>query len=182
MKKQTTLTTIALFMASLLYAQPSPTTIPEGFTTGEVTLADNTVVTGAIKDNIRKKGEVVLLTGTKKTKYKAGDINGARIGKSHYIAQNYTFYEVLLQGNSVTLLRKANEPSGVQTNGPDAVIVNSEGSIDDLFIKKIGETSLQILTKKNVKDVLGKLCGDCASSVEPGKFDAESVKKLLSGL
>jgi hypothetical protein len=180
MKKVFNLFVFALVLNLAVYAQPSPINDPNQAVSGQVVLPNNTTITGSIKDNIRKKGELTVINGDTKTKYKAGDINSAQIGSSQYITWNYTFYEVIWQGKNLTLLRKANEPAGVQYNGSDAVTVVSDGNIDDLFIKKNSESSLQILTKKNAKDVLGKICSSCAASVDATKWNVESAKKALA--
>ncbi len=172
MKKVLVAMGICFFMqASSLHAQNS-TASPEA----QVVLANNETVSGAVTDNIRKKGELIMLINGKKTKFKAGDITSVRIGASNYITSNYTFYEVIHKGKNLTLLRKASEPSGLQYNGSDAVVVTSQGDIDDLFIKKENNTP-QLLTKKNAKEILG----DCAAGVETGKFDVDAVKKAVEG-
>lgn len=169
----------SLLQLSALHAQPAPASDPSGFTNGQVVLPDNSTVTGSVKDNIRKKGEVTLVNEGKTTKYKAADINSVRIGNVLFITSNYTFYELIWEGKNISLLRKANEPSGVQYNGSDPVVISSEGSIDDLFIKKTGDASLQLLTKKNVKEVLGGICSNCVTAIDATKFDAASVKKAV---
>lgn len=170
-----------LLQTSAIYAQPSTINDPAQAVSGQVVLPDNSAVTGSIKDNIRKKGELIVISGDKKTKYKASDITSAQVGSSQYITWNYTFYEVISLGKNLTLLRKANEPAGVQYNGSESVTVVSEGKVDDLFIRKNGDASLQILTKKNVKEVLGKICSTCVASIDDTKFDAESAKKAVAG-
>jgi hypothetical protein len=174
MKKILQLFAIALLLQATAYAQPVPSTGPggDGQASGQITLTDNTVLSGSIKDNMRKKGEVILLTDGKKTRYKAGEVSSVQIGNTHFITSNYTFYEVVYEGKTLQLLRKASEPQGLQYNGADAAVVSSEGDIDDLFVKKNGGT-LTLLTKKNSKDVLP----GCA--VDVAKFDAESVKKAI---
>ncbi len=174
MKKSLSMIAIALGLSAAAYAQPTPAANASAVN-GQVVLFDNSTITGTIQDNIRKKGEVVIVANGKKTKYKAADISSVLIGTIRYITHNYTFYEVVSEGKNVTLLRKANEPSGVQYNGSDAISITSEGNVDDLFIRKAGAGSLQLLTKNNVKEVLGA----CATGFDSGKFDSESVKKLV---
>jgi len=180
MKKFASLIVIALYLqVSAVNAQPSPTSSTDEFISGQIVLPDNSIVSGSLKENIRKKGEVIVLNGEKKTKYKAGDISSVNIGNARFLIYNYTFYEVISEGRNITLLRKANEPSGVQYNGSDAIVISSEGDIDDLFIRKTGDASLQLLTKKNLKEVLGKICSTCVAAIDNSKFDAESVKKAV---
>ncbi|MBL7738819.1 MAG: hypothetical protein JNK14_06335 [Chitinophagaceae bacterium] len=176
MKRTFSLIAFSLLLHAVVMAQPAGD--PEATVSGQITLPDNSTVSGSIKDNIRKKGELVVVNGGKKTKYKAGEINGAQVGAVNYLTWNYTFYEILWQGTTLTLLRKANEPAGVQYNGSDAVVVSSEGNVDDLFVRKKGEASLVLLTKKTAKEVLGKLCSSCAGSMDA--FDTEAAKKALA--
>lgn len=174
MKKILQLCTLALLLHANAYAQPSPSTSPgpDGFTNGQITLTDNSTVSGPVKDNMRKKGEVILQADGKKTRYKAGEVSAIQIGNTNFITSNYTFYEVVYKGKTIELLRKASEPQGLQYNGADAAIISSEGNIDDLFVKK-SDGSLVLLTKKNSKDVLP----NCA--VDVAKFDIETIKKAV---
>ncbi|HEX2629647.1 MAG TPA: hypothetical protein VHM26_11560 [Chitinophagaceae bacterium] len=162
-----------LFVNGINAQQSANPTTADGFVSGQIVLPGGSPLVGSIKESIRKKGEVVLLVDGKKTKYKAGDVASVRIGNTSYITNNYTFYEIVHGGNNVSLLRKASEPS-TQYNGTDAIVVTSEGDIDDLFVKK-GETAMKLVTKKNYKEVLG----DCAGTIEV--FNGENVKKAVEG-
>ena len=175
MKKILSLFALAMLLQATAYAQPSPATNPgqDGFVNGRVTLADNTSLSGSIKDNMRKKGEVILQVDGKKTKYKASELSSVQIGNTHFIASNYTFYEIIYKGKSLELLRKASEPQGLQYNGPDAAVVSSEGNINDLFIRK-QQGSLVLLTKKNIKEVLGSSC-----TIDVATFDVGNIKKAV---
>lgn len=177
MKKVLSLIAISLLLSTLVNAQPSPAPGSADASSGKIVLPDNSVVSGTITDNIRKKGELVIVSGEKKIKYKAGDISGAEIGNSRFITWNHTFYEVIYQGKNLTLLRKANEPASIQYSGSEAIVVNSEGKIDDLFIRKTGDASLQLLTKKNVKAILSTICSSCATDVQG--IDTASLKKAV---
>jgi hypothetical protein len=160
-----------------LIAQPSPAIAPEGTASGQITLTDNSTVSGAIKENIRKKGEVILVQDGKKTKFKAGDISQVSLNGATYVTQHYTFYEVVWTGKKLTLLRKASEP-GIQYNGSEAIVISSPGSIDDLFIKQTGSTSLQPVDKKNYKTVLQSICSTCTIADET-KVDQSAIKKAV---
>lgn len=185
MKKILSFVAITFALQVAAYAQPSsvdkglPTATPstnpgtDGFANGQVTLANNTSLPGTVKDNLRKKGEVILQADGKKTKYKAGELSSAQIGNTLFITSNYTFYEVIYKGKSVELLRKASEPQGLQYNGADAAVVSSEGKIDDLFVRR-NANALQLLTKKNYKEVLGSVC-----AADVTTFDIDNMKKAV---
>lgn len=170
---------ITLFPA-LLNAQPAADKDSSGYLPGEVRLANNTTITGAIKDNIRKKGEIIVFADKKKTKYNAADITSVQIDKRMYVTNNYTFYELLWKGNTISLLRKANEPSGVYYNGAQPIIVSAgEGDTDDYFIAAKNESSFQLLTRKNIKEIAGTICNACAVDIDGSKFDIEMIKKVM---
>ena len=118
---------------------------------------------------------MILVINGKKTRYRAGDINFVQTGNTKYITSNYTFYEVIYAGKSLTLLRKASEPSGLQYNGSDAVVISSEGKIDDLFLKKENGTP-QLVTTKNLGTLLGNTCTYTLGS---SRIDMEALKKIL---
>lgn len=167
-----------LLTASVNAQQPMPANNKDGLN-GKLVLHDNSVITGVVKDNIRKKGEVVLLRDGKKTKYAASEVASVQIGEAQFITGNGTFYEVIWEGKTLSLVRKASEPSGLQYNGTEPMVISSEGNIGDFLVKKTGEPTLYLLTKKNQQEVLGKLCGTCAAGIDETKFDAESVRKIV---
>jgi len=70
MKKLLSLISITILLqVTNLTAQPAPEKDAEGYVSGQILLTDNSTITGTIKDNIRKKGEVTILRDGKKTKY-----------------------------------------------------------------------------------------------------------------
>lgn len=172
MKKVMTILACTISLSLTTLAQPAPAEE----SSAQVLLPDNTKVTGSVKENIRKKGEIQLTADGKRTKYKAGDIAALEIGGTRYITHNYTFYEVVADHNSITLLRKANEPSGIQYYGKEAIVVTSEGNIDDLFVRK-GNGSLQLLTKKNWKEAIAQVCDKC--NLDAAGFDRDVLKKAV---
>lgn len=177
MKRLITLSGFAFLSINAITAQPAQA---DGEAQGQITLADNSVQSGTIKDNIRKKGELTITVDGKKTKFKAGDIAAAKVGGTQYITRNYTFYEVIWEGSNLCLLRKASEPSGLQYNGSEAVVISSEGKVDDYFIKKNANNSLQLLTKKNAAETFKSICPTCSASINADTFDLNNIKTALA--
>lgn len=171
MKKTMTILAGALLATTFAYAQPAPVE-----TSAQILLPDNSTITGSVKENIRKKGEVHFTIDGKRTKYRAGDISALQIGDTRYITHNYTFYEVITGNNDIMLLRKANEPASIQFEGREAIAITSEGDIDDLFLRK-GNGALQLITKKNWKEAIAQLCDKC--NTDATSFDQEALKKAI---
>ncbi|HUR64744.1 MAG TPA: hypothetical protein VMZ03_00205 [Chitinophagaceae bacterium] len=173
-----------LFAILLQFTVANAQPIPEknnDVTSGQLTLPDNSVITGTLKDNIRKKGEVTVINDGKKTRYKADQLTSVQIGAVTYITNDNTFYEVIWQGKTISLLRKASTPSAIQYNGTEAIVAaGGEGDVDDYFIKRSGEASFQWLTKKNVKEVLGKFCSSCKTAIDDTKFGEDAIRKAVA--
>lgn len=172
-RKLSLLTIVLTTLFVSVNAQESETAI-----TGEITLPDNTKLTGTIKDNIRKKGEVTIEVGGKKKKYKAGEVASVQIGTTKFISSNYAFYEVLSTHGTSKVLRKANEPSDIQYNGNDPIVITSEGKVDDIFIQA-NNTPLLLINKKNANEVLGKVCAAYVNQ-DLASFNAEFVSRTLN--
>ena len=92
------ITSFAAFFLTLVSLQlKSQDKVPNGFTKGSVTLADNTEITGFVKDDIRSKAAVVLIpaTGEKKITYDGDKLNGAMIEGTKYICIKGDFFKVV---------------------------------------------------------------------------------------
>jgi hypothetical protein len=178
MKKVLILVALSTIMLPA-FTQPSPSNPPTTSSSGQIMLPDNTTLDGTVQDNVRKKGELVLTVNGKKTRYKAGDINGAVAGTIKYITWNYTFYEILFEGKNLTLLRKANEPAGVQYSGSTAVVVTSDGNVDDLFIRKKSDPAPQLISMKNAKEILSASCVTCEGAIEITSLEKDALKKAV---
>jgi hypothetical protein len=173
-RKLSVLAIVISFQLTALHAQMNDASAP---VPGQITLPDNSQLSGSIKDNIRKKGEVTFEVNGKKKKYKAGEVSSVQMGDTKYISINYTFYQVLSTGNGGTILRKANEPSEVQYNGNEAILISSEGKVDDLFIQT-NANNIVLINKKNASEVLSRIC-PAQSNNELAVVDATSVRKAL---
>lgn len=181
MKKLIALSVLKAFLLTATTAQPIPEKNSDGFNPGKLILPDNSVIAGTIKDNIRKKGELILLREGKKTKFKANDLTSAEVEGSTYLSHNNAFYELVWQGNNLTLYRKASTSSGIQFNGTEPIVTgSSDGDVDDLFVKKNGDPSFYLLSKKNLKEVLGKICSNCTVSVDPTRSEIDNIKKAVA--
>ena len=64
MKKTMTILAGALLVTTFAYAQP----VPAAEASAQILLPDNGTITGSVKENIRKKGEVQFTTDGKRTR------------------------------------------------------------------------------------------------------------------
>ena len=137
------------FALSLFFLQATAQTeAPKGFSKGKVVLPDNTIVSGFIKDNIRKDASVVLLVDGKEKKYNGADIASAEICATSYTCIKGDFFKVVCSGD-LSFLQKSSDASGkLSYNGAEAVFSSgTEGNPGDFFIynnknKELNESSL----------------------------------------
>ncbi len=164
---------------SLLFLQTNAQDAPKGFTKGKVTLADNTVVTGFIKDNIRKNASVVLLVDGKEKKYEGSDIAAAEIDATTYTCMKGDFFKVVCNGE-LTFLQKSSDASGKPTTiGNEVFFVSgTQGKPGDYFIYENKSQQLKLVSKKNLNDIVTNSFGGYAPAIEKAKAAQADVALL----
>lgn len=170
------LSTLITFTAASVKAQ---TEIPAGYTKGSVTLANGTVVTGFVKDNIKKSTSVGFLdnAGTGKKTYEGSNINGVTIDDVNYVCINGDFFKSLSAGK-LNFLQKASNASGkVSYNGTVAIINNgTEGKIGDYFI--YAANNLKLINKKTVESFINTDLTGCMAAIEKAKTINGDIARL----
>jgi hypothetical protein len=155
------------------------TDAPKGFSKGKVVLADNTVVTGYIKDNIRKDASVVLLTDGKEKKYNGSDIASAEIDGIGYSCIKGDFFKIVTKGE-LTFLQKASNASSKPTYiGNEAFFVSgTEGKPGDYFIYENKNNLLKLVSKKNLNEVVASSFGGYEPAIEKAKAAQADIAQL----
>ena len=168
---------------SLLFLQTNAQETPKGFTKGKVTLADNTIVTGFIKDNIRKDASVTLLVNGKEKKYHGADIAAAEIDASTYNCIKGDFFKVVCNGE-ITFLQKASDASSKPTQiGTDVFFLSgTEGKPGDYFIYENKNQQLKLVSKKNLNDVVANSFAGYAPAIEKAKAAQNDIAQLKAAV
>ena len=164
---------------SLLFLQTNAQEAPKGFTKGKVTLADNTIVTGFIKDNIRKDASVTLLVNGKEKKYNGGDIAAAEIDASTYNCIKGDFFKVVCNGE-LTFLQKASDASSKPTTVGNEVffLSGTEGKPGDYFIYENKSQQLKLVSKKNLNEVIAGSFGGYTPALDKAKAASGDIVLL----
>jgi hypothetical protein len=164
---------------SLLFLQTNAQEAPKGFTKGKVTLADNTVITGFIKDNIRKDASVTLLVDGKEKKYHGADIAAAEVDATIYNCMKGDFFKVVCNGE-LTFLQKSSDASGKPTTVGNEVffLSGTQGKPGDYFIYENKSQQLKLVSKKNLNDVVTNSFGGYAPAIEKAKAAQADVALL----
>jgi hypothetical protein len=172
------------FILSLFVLQATAQTeAPKGFSTGKVVLADNSVVSGFIKDNIRKDASVVILANGKEKKYNGADIASAAVGEINYTCMKGDFFKVVCKGE-LTFLQKASDASSKPTQIGNEVffLSGTEGKPGDYFIYENKSQQLKLVSKKNLNDVVTNSFGGYAPAIEKAKAAQADIAQLKSAV
>ena len=104
-------------------AVKAQTEVPAGFTKGSITLADGVVISGFVKDNIKKSASVVYVdnAGANKKTYPGSQVNGVTIDATNYICISGDFFKAHSAGKMNFLQKASNASGSVSYNGTEAV-------------------------------------------------------------
>jgi hypothetical protein len=168
--KKLKLFTTALLSLGFLAAQ-AQTEIPKGYSQGQVTLGDNTIITGYIKENIRNKSAITIIdaAGNKK-KYEGSSLAAAEIDNISYICIKGDFFKVMCKGD-LYMLQKASDASGIPVyNGSEAMFVNgTEGKPGDHFIYNSTAKELKLVSQKTYDAVTKASLAGCTAALDKAK-------------
>lgn len=171
----------AIFLLMISFQAKSQDAVPKGFVKGSVTLADNTEVTGYIKDDIRKKASVVLTSadGNKKTVYDGDKLNSVKIEGVTYSCMKGDFFKLICDGD-LCFLQKASDASSKPVYvGSEAMFINgTEGKPGDYFIFNKATQQLKLVTNKNIAEVSAQSFANCEAAISKAK-EADSNVAML---
>jgi hypothetical protein len=148
-------------------------------TNGKITLADNTVLTGLVKDNIRKDASVVLIADGKEKKYNGADLASAVVGETSYTCIKGDFFKVVCKGE-LTFLQKASDASSKPTTIGNEVyfLSGTEGKPGDYFIYETKTQQLKLVSKKTLNTVVASSFGTYAPAIEKAKAAQTDIAQL----
>jgi hypothetical protein len=167
------LNTLAATALSLVFLQVNAQSeAPKGFQKGTITLADNSSLSGFVKDNIRKDASVsfVQQANDKKKNYAGSELIGAEIDGTKFICINGDFFKVLCQGE-LCYLQKSSDASGKPSyNGNEAIFSSgTEGKPNDYFIYNGKDKQLKLVSKKNLDEVVAASFAGNAAAIDKAK-------------
>lgn len=166
----------AAVLSLLLVSATAQTETPKGYGKGSVVLPDNSVVSGYIKDNIRKDAAVVLLENGKEKTYDGSAISSAEIDGTSYICIRGDFFKVLCQGELCFFQKASNASSKPTYSGNEVLFISgTEGKPGDYFIYT-KDHELQLVSRKN----LDALAAGTFSGYAPAQEKVKACRNDLS--
>jgi hypothetical protein len=125
--------------------------IPNGFTSGTVTLNSGVTMNGYIKESFKKNSAVSFMDSTEKNKktLSGSELNKVSIGTINYICYLGDFFKVIVEGE-MSFLEKCTDASGkISYNGSEPILsAGTEGKIGDHFLFE--KNQLTLISKKTI--------------------------------
>ncbi len=142
---------------------------PEGFVKGAVTLSNGTVVTGFVKENIKKNAAISFADAKgSKQQYDGSQINAATVDTVNYTCIRGDFFKTICTGKICFLQKASNASNKASFNGTDAVFTSgTDGKIGDYFAYSNGQ--LTLLNKKSVNKFISEQLASCNAAAEKAK-------------
>ena len=118
---------IMAVVLSIVFLQgQSQTETPKGFKKGRLILADNSSISGNIKNNIHRNASVIFIneSGGKKKNYNGSDLISAEIEGTKYLCIKGDFFRIISYGG-LSYLQKSSDASGKPSyNGNEAIFIS----------------------------------------------------------
>jgi len=168
----------SLLLSFAIVSAKAQTPIPAGYVKGSITLPNNTVVNGYVKDNIKKSAAVIFIddAGTKKT-FEGNAINAVTVDAENFLCINGDFFRTICVGKLNFLQKASNAAAVASFNGTEAVFNNgTEGKIGDYF--SYANNSLKVLNKKSIESFISNELNGCVAAIEKAKTVNGDIAKL----
>ena len=169
----------SLALSLVLLQASAQTEAPKGFSKGSLVLADNSTVTGFIKDNIKRDAAVVLLQDGKEKSYTGTDLSSVEIPAGKFICIKGDFFKVATSGE-LSFIQKISDASSIATfNGTEPMFNNgTEGNPGDYFIYDNRSKTLKLVSKKNLSEVIARSFDGYTPAVEKARSAQTDITLL----
>ncbi len=155
--------------------------IPKGFKKGTIVLADNSSLSGYIKDNIRSNASVTLADagGGKKKNYNGSELISADLDGAKFLCINGDFFRLISQGE-LNFLQKSSDASAKPSyNGNEAIFSNgTQGKPGDFLIYNNKSKELKLVSKKNFDEVVAEIFAGNMAAIDKAKTANGDIAKL----
>ena len=142
-------------------------------------MADNTVLTGLVKDNIRRDASVTLLADGKEKVYNGSDLLTAETANGRFTCIKGDFFKIVAKGELSFLQKSSDASSQVTFNGNEAMLNSgTEGTPGDYFIYNSKANELKLVSKKNLNEVISNSFNNYSPAVEKAKTAKSDITIL----
>jgi hypothetical protein len=169
----------SLTLCFLFFTAGAQVETAAGYTKATIQLANGSVTTGLIKDNIKRSASVIFTdeSGNNKKVYEGSDINSLKTTETSYICINGDFFKTICDGRLCFLQKQSNAAAKASYNGTEAVFSNgTAGKIGDYFI--YSGKQLKLLNKKTVESFITTDLAGCTAAIEKAKAVNGDIAKM----
>ena len=180
MKILKTIAAVLLLNLTLLAAK-AQTEVPAGFKKGTIVVADGNMISGYVKENIRKNASLSFISDIdqKRKNYDGSDLKGAEIDGVKYICIKGDFFKVLCEGELSFLQKSSDASSKPSYNGIEPIYVSgTEGKPNDYFIYNNKDRQLKLVSKKNKGEVVAASFAGCNAAIDKAKSIDNDLSQL----
>lgn len=173
--------TATIGLSLLLLTATAQTETPKGYQKGSITLANGSRLSGFVKESMKKNASLIFIAeegGDKKT-YMASDLTAALIDGTKYSSISNDFFKVICEGE-ISYLQKASDAAGtIVYNGADPIVINgTEGKPGNYFIYEAATNRLQLVTQKNIAELVASFFKGNAAAAEKAREVKEDLLQL----
>ncbi len=172
--------TAAIFSIAFLQLH-AQNEIQKKFGNGSIMLADSSVITGFIRENIRGNSSLSVITeaGGKKKTYNGNELLAAEIDSARFLCIKGDFFKVMCEGELLFLQKESDASRKPVYNGSEALFINgTEGKINDYFFYDSKLQQLKLVTKKNMLAVVDGSFTNCTAAINKARETGDDLSRL----
>ena len=170
-----------LILSMILLQVHAQTETPKGFKKGNILLADSSIASGSIKENIRSNASVQFIgeAGGKKKIYNGSDIISLNIEGDKFLCINGDFFKIISHGE-LCFLQKLSDASGKPSYNGNVAVFSSgtEGKPDDYFLYDNKSRQLKLVSKKNYTEVTAIAFAGYTAALDKAKSTTNDIAQL----
>jgi hypothetical protein len=157
---------------------------PKGFRKGTITLEDNSVLTGYIKEHFQRYACLAFIPekGGRRKIYEGSQLRTVSIDSLNFICLKGDFFHVISEGR-LCLLQKSSDATNVPSyNGTEAIFVSGTvGQRDDYYLYSRNQNQLLLITRKNYREVISEAFAGYPKTNETAG-DAYDISQIRSAV
>lgn len=171
-------------IASFLLLQAAAQTTPNGFKKGNIVLADGTVQTGLIKENLGDASVQFINEGSQgKKKYASTAINSFQADGVQYSVIKNDFFKVITDGGLCFLQKASNVSGKLAYFGTEAVVLTgTAGETGDYFFYNKTTSDLQQVNAANVNQVTQTVFAGHPDALQKAQSVQNDIPKLSAAV
>jgi hypothetical protein len=158
---------------------------PKGFRKGQITLEDNSILSGYIKEHFRSYACLAFIpeNGGRKTIYDGSQIRSVTIDSLSFVCLRGDFFRVISEGRLGFLQKYSDASNAPSYNGTEAIFVNGTiGEKGDYFIYIQNKNQLVLINRKTYKKIIPEVLAEYPREFENAfaTYDISQIRLAIN--